>query len=176
MINMPPGRDVLILYNYFLFAADMRARFLKGDAPSCQPVSSGAVPEAAIISMLYDRAWLAGLYAVVEGWTELGLKTPASWEGSQAPYLGLCQEKINEILGSPTGKKTTRERGGPEVDETFEDLLRRARNKVFHFEPAYTPDAIRRFHMEAEAPHRWPQQLHDWFVQFFAAWFQSASQ
>ena len=171
---MPTGREILILYNYFLFAADMQARFIKGDPPSCSPVSGGAVPEATILSGLYDRTWLGALYAVVEGWTQLGLSEPTTWNGSKADYLARCQETINGLLATRTGEKTRRKGGGPEVDETYEDLLRRARNKVFHFEADYLPEPIRRFHLAADRI-RWAQQLHDWFVQFFAAWFQSAS-
>jgi hypothetical protein len=67
---MATGREILILYNHFFFACDMRSRWLKGEPPSAQPISGGAVPEAVILSTLQDRVWLAALYAVVEGWNE----------------------------------------------------------------------------------------------------------
>lgn len=170
---MATGRDILILYNYFLFAHDMAARWVKGETHSCQPLSGGAVPEEAIISGLYDRAWIASLYAVVEGWNGLRLRTPTKWEGPNGgEYLSFCQARVNATLAEKTGELTRRKANGPEVEETYEDLLRRARNKVFHFEPSYLPDELRRFYMEAEE-RRWPRRLHENFVMFFTAWFMA---
>jgi hypothetical protein len=136
------------------------------------------VPEKAIVSGLYDRAWIAGLYAVAEGWKAIGLNNPVAWEASSyAGVLAYQQAEITKLLASRTGAKTTvKGKWGveQEVDENFEILLKRARHKIFHFEIQHVPKELRRFEMEAAAPpRRWPQQLHDLLEVFFAAWFQS---
>lgn len=169
---MATGRDILILYNYFLFAHEMNALEGRGGPPACQPISGGAVPERTIMSGMYYRAWIGGLYAVVEGWNGLKLNKPFAWDGPTAEYLAHCQARINSLLAKQTGRKTRRKPQAPEVDETLEDLLRKARHKVFHFEPSYLPGALRDLEMKGVS-RRWPKQLHEQFTLFFQEWFRS---
>ena len=175
---MVDDRALFDLYQYFLFASDLRERADKYEPPPRRALLRREVATAVILRAMNERVWAASLYAVVEGWNGLKLNVPCAWEGREnAAELSLSQAQINALLASPTGKRTVRKSGGPDVDETFEDLLRHVRNKVFHFEPSRRHDHVGRFAREAwDAPRRWPQQLHEAFRVFFVRWARSHRQ
>src|SRR4051812_26078528 len=101
-------------------------------------------------STMYMRTWLGALYAVVEGWKQLGLKDLL----------------VDRLLAQRTGQKVPATKKDPERDETFVDLLRRARNDVFHFSGKHHPAKIAAF-FDTGGAQAWAGNLHGAFRSFF---------
>lgn len=147
---MADDADVLRLYHYFLWADEMRRCFRGGSWPH-QTATSEMAREVSQQHYLYT--WLGALHAVVEGWQELELS-------DRDPMLA-------DWLTRKTGR-TVENGEGKGVEETYVMVLRRARNKVFHFERRFYPEQVRVFH---DVGARWANSLHDLLTVFFQAKF-----
>jgi hypothetical protein len=158
------GREVLVLYNYFLFAHELRARDIRSTPLVCHPLSGGQVPEEVIIHELNMRGWHLALATVIEGWRDLKRKDPTFGDPLVDALLGRETGKVRKVRRGCFGLRRRTRR------ETFADLVVDARHDFAHFKPRYLPPRWRRLEVEA-GPY--PKQLHDAFEAYFAGWFHA---
>jgi hypothetical protein len=130
-------RNPGVLFFYLQWADEMFSRWMNHGA-------------ADAVSSLYMRTWVGALYAVAEGWRELELTDPV----------------VDLLLAQRTGRKIPATKGSPERDERFVDLLRRARNDVFHFSGQHVPPKLRAF-FEKGGAQAWAKNLHGAFRSYF---------
>ncbi len=126
-----------VLYFYLQWADEMNARWrAHGTADS--------------VSTMYMRTWIGALYANVEGWNE----------------LKLTDLVVDRLLALKTGRKVPPSAKETERDETFVDVLRRARNDVFHFSGKHHPPKIAAF-FDTPGALPWANNLHAAFRAYF---------
>src|SRR5437899_5300718 len=109
------GPNLGVLFFYLQWADEMHARW-----------QARGVADA--LATMYMRTWLGALYAVVEGWRR----------------LELTDLVVDRLLAMAT-RRRFKPKKQPERDETFVDLLRGARNAVFHFSLKHNPREIAAF-------------------------------
>ena len=126
-----------VLFFYLQWADEMWARW-----------NGSGVADA--ISTMYMRTWLGALFAVVEGWRR----------------LKLTDLVIDRLLEQRTGGRVPATKTKPERDELFVDLLRRARNDVFHYSELHHPPKIAAFFAKGGA-QAWARNLHGAFRTYF---------
>ncbi len=69
--------------------------------------------------------------------------------------LGLKSQRVDELL-----------------DREHVDLLKGYRNCVYHFQPDYLAERVKKF-LKADDPVEWASSVHDQFSRFFLEWLMS---
>lgn len=131
--------EVLTLYRYFAYAAQMRALFRMETKTDWIKSMDG--DEANLIGFFYSKAGLyllysySGIYLVIEGWKE----------------LKLSDEKIDKLISSP-----------------YLERLRRFRNATFHYQKEpLSMKHLDFFGTEEEKTEVWLNEVYNEFERYF---------
>jgi hypothetical protein len=134
-----PKIEVITLYRYFAYAAQMRNLFK--DEAKTGWISSMKGDEANLTTFFYSKAGLyllysySGIYLVIEGWRDLKLK----------------DEKIDKLISS-----------------SYVDRLRLFRNATFHYQKEpISWKHLQFFGTEEEKTEIWFNELYQEFERYF---------
>jgi hypothetical protein len=132
--------DIVTLYRYFAYAAHMRTLFRREANPEWLKMMSADM--SGLLMFFYSAPGIyflysyAGIYLVIEGWR----------------YLGLKDERINDLLESP-----------------FVERLRLFRNATFHYQrEPLSWKHLQFFGTEEERTEEWLNEVYKEFERFFA--------